>query len=598
MRILLIVLLFSSVARGQDQSFEARQVGRALQALALTPDLAPEGKVVESVHVARSEVFVDDEPFPTFPNHLHWLTVEGTVRREVLLAPGQPWDRVKAQETARNLRDLRIFSVVAVVPVRALDPQKVSVLVVTRDLWSLRLEWNLQFNDDQIDQLLVQITERNLLGRNKRVLGRLLVLPLTWSVGEAYVDRRLVGESFQLDQSFDAYFRREDDAFDGFTTRVELSRPFYDLGQADGFRLSAQIQDRSFRQYQAGQILTYDDPDTDEEETIRRVFEAESLQVAGLVRHQRPGGFTQRLAWGLGASRLTVAPTAETRIPADYRGEGFARDVLPRPLTQVFPLVAWSGFSNDFKTFQDLASFGQSEDERLGPDLALSLSLPLEVLGSTTDAVVGSAQAAYARAFAGDGLAEVAVGAGARFEDGALIDRELLLRARLATPRAAFGRIVTRGDWLLNAEQARNAPITLGGHNGLRGYPSEFFLAFGGDRVRGNVEYRTPPFVWHYLHLGAVAFYDGGDLYDCADGCTDGGRAFTWHHALGGGLRILFPQFNREVFRLDLGFPLEDAGFALMGTFTISGGTGQAVPLTSREDQQFDHVVGSLYNQP
>lgn len=598
MRILLIFLAFLPNAQAQELSYEARQVGRALQALALEPDLAPDGKVVEHIHIARSEVFVEDEPFPTFPNHLHWLTVEETVRREVLLAPGQPWDAAKAMETARNLRDLRIFSVVAVVPVRTADPEKVSVLVVTRDLWSLRLEWNLQFNDDQIDQLLVQLTERNLFGRNKRVLGRVLVLPLTWSLGEAYVDRRLVGENFQLEQSFDAYFRREDNDFDGFTTRVELSRPFYDLQQGYGFRLTAQIQDRVFRQYQGGEIITYDDPDTVEEEAIRRVFEAEAVQVSALARHQFAGAFTQRLAWGLGASRLGVGALAESRIPAGYRGDGFERDVLPRALTQVYPVVAWSGFSNDFKTFQDLASFGQSEDERLGPDLAVSVSVPLEVLGSTADAVLTSGSAAYAHGFGGDGLAEVAVGASVRFEDGDFIDRELVLRGRFATPRAPFGRIVTRGDWLLNAEHSRNAPITLGGHNGLRGYPSEFFLAFGGDRVRANAEYRTPPFVWHYLHLGAVAFYDAGDLYDCADGCRDGGRTFTWHHAIGGGLRILFPQFNREVFRLDLGFPLEDAGFALMGTFTISGGTGQAVPLTSREDLQYDHVVGSLYNQP
>ena len=590
-RALVVLALLAHPALADDtRSYEATQAMRAMAELGLEPELAPAGKVIETVHLARGEVFSEDEPFPTFPNHLHWLTVDATVRREVLLAPGDVWDAARALETARNLRDLRIFSVVVVVPVRAKDPNKVSLLVVTRDLWSLRLEWNLQFTDTQIDQLLLQITERNLFGRNKRVLGRLLVLPLTWSVGEAYVDRRLVGENLQLDQAFDVYFRRSDDAFDGFSARVELAQPFYALDQAEGFRLTAQVQDRVFRHYRAGQVLLYDDPDTAEEETIRRVFDTESLQVGALKRHQFAGPFTQRLAWGLGASRLSVAPNAETRLPA-ANAANFRRDVLPRPLTQIYPVVAWAGFSNDFRTFNDLASFGQSEDERLGPDLSLTLSAPLEALGSTSNAVVASGSAGYTLAYGSDGLAEAAVGAAARFEGGELIDRELLLRARFATPRASLGRIVARTDWLLNRELTSNTPITLGGQNGLRGYPSEYFFVFGGDRLRANAEYRTPPFVWHYLHVGLAGFYDAGDVYNDDD-------PFTWHHAVGVGLRTLFPQFNREVFRLDLGFPLDDAGFTLMGTFTISGGTGQAVPLTSGEDLQYENLVGNLDNQP
>ena len=63
---------------------------------------------------------------------------------------------------------------------------------------------------------------------------------------------------------------------------------------------------------------------------------------------------------------------------------------------------------------------------------------------------------------------------------------------------------------------------------------------------------------------------------------------------MGVGLRGLLPQFNREVFRLDLGVPIDGSGFSV----TLSGGTGQAVPLTNREDLQFDSTVGNLYNQP
>ena len=48
-------------------------------------------------------------------------------------------------ETERNMRTLFIFAVARVVPLRGSAPDKVAVLVVTKDLWSIRLdsEYNL-----------------------------------------------------------------------------------------------------------------------------------------------------------------------------------------------------------------------------------------------------------------------------------------------------------------------------------------------------------------------------------------------------------------------------------------------------------------------
>ena len=152
--LLVLALLAGPAAAQEADSYEVRQVQRALAAHGLTPDLAPDGKAIEAVHIVRYEVFVEDEPFPVFLNAFHWLTVENVVRRELLLRPGDAWDADRLLESARNLRALRIFSVVAALPVQAKTPGKVDLLLVTRDLWSLRLEWNLQFTDAQIDQLL------------------------------------------------------------------------------------------------------------------------------------------------------------------------------------------------------------------------------------------------------------------------------------------------------------------------------------------------------------------------------------------------------------------------------------------------------------
>ena len=57
---------------------------------------------------------------------------------------------------------------------------------------------------------------------------------------------------------------------------------------------------------------------------------------------------------------------------------------------------------------------------------------------------------------------------------------------------------------------------------------------------------------------------------------------------------IFSAQASSFAYRLDLGVPIDGSGFSV----TLSGGTGQAVPRTNREDLQFDSTVGNLYNQP
>ena len=49
--------------------------------------------------------------------------------------------------------------------------------------------------------------------------------------------------------------------------------------------------------------------------------------------------------------------------------------------------------------------------------------------------------------------------------------------------------------------------------------------------------------------LGAVAFYDVGDAFSGFDHLSP-------KQAVGGGLRIVFPQIERAVLRLDVGVPI------------------------------------------
>src|SRR5262249_34832473 len=104
----------------------------------------------------------------------------------------------------------------------------------------------------------------------------------------------------------------------------------------------------------------------------------------------------------------------------------------------------------------------------------------------------------------------------------------------------------------------------LGGDGRLRGYPSNYFV--GKDLVVYNLEYRSPPVELLSCQLGGAAFYDAGHA-------ADDFRTLRLRHSVGLGLRALFPQLERIVFRADLGFPLQPgldpgvARYALSVTF-------------------------------
>ncbi|MEZ4437357.1 MAG: BamA/TamA family outer membrane protein, partial [bacterium] len=213
--------------------------------------------------------------------------------------------------------------------------------------------------------------------------------------------------------------------------------------------------------------------------------------------------------------------------------------------------------------------------------------LPLEAFGSAEDVFDVGGHIAWREVWAGDGLIELAAGIRIRNYFGVgWVDRRTLARLRAATPHLGIGRLVVRADHLAQADQLTPALVTLGGDNGLRGYASQALFAFGADRLRANIEYRTRPWVLSFLHVGGVVFFDLGSIYTSRDD-------FALRSSAGVGLRMVVPQASSFAYRLDLGVPTDGEGFVVKFGFE----TSQAVPLTEREDLLYDFTVGGLYNQ-
>ncbi len=571
--IALATLAWCAPLAGQDPTlYESERLARVTQARGYRVATAPEGRRIAFVEVAREDVLTEDEPWPTWPNALHWLTQEDVVRRELLLDVDDAYVEERVQESMRNLRALGIFALVRIVAVEGPDPQSVGLLVYTRDLWSLRLEMGFSGTGEAF-QSTVQLTERNLFGRDKQATVRLDIDPKAFSVGEVYADGRFAGEKLSFAESFDLIINRDSGEPEGSQGGLSFGRPFYDLSERWSWGLSASysvfvrrlLQGAdvvSFRESDEGPLEVCEEPGP---ECVRGVWASRSYGGSGSVTYRRGERYKQSFTLGFGGSDLEVEAHEETRLRPEQE-ELFEQELLPIARTQVFPSLSYGLSLPRYVVFQNLRTFGQSESVRVGPAISASFAFPLAALGSSSSGMTFSYGAGYVWA-PSDALLDASVGAGARLEDGRVSDQSISAQLRGATPPWLLGRLVGRLSWFGQREDTSRAQVTLGGST-LRGYESGAFRVISGNSIRGNLEYRTLPVDIWSVHLGGVLFYDAGSVYASVDDVA-------MHHAAGLGFRLLFPQFNRSVFRFDFGVPLDDEGFRIV----VGYGSSQAVSL-------------------
>jgi outer membrane protein assembly factor BamA len=127
----------------------------------------------------------------------------------------------------------------------------------------------------------------------------------------------------------------------------------------------------------------------------------------------------------------------------------------------------------------------------------------------------------------------------------------------------------------LSANDLDHRRLLLGGSTGLRGVLPEQLA--GRNLILANVEYRARPFEILSSWLGLVLFYDVGSAFD---------ETPAFIHTTGIGLRLLLPQLNRDVIRIDLGFII---GGPPPGAGTVNASWGPVTALrTDFLTSQFD----------
>ncbi|HKU42032.1 MAG TPA: hypothetical protein VJR89_27930 [Polyangiales bacterium] len=586
-------------AQTPPESYERQRADQYLASVGRREDPAPEGKRIRRLEIVRREVFEGDDLLvpivlprfaSTWPNFFHVLTTEHTIRRELLLSEGDRYDAALVEESVRNLLGLGIIGLVRIVPVLVpAEPDSVDLVVYTRDLWSLRLEEEFS-GAGRSFELAAQLVERNFLGRDKALSGRFLLKPDKYTFGQTYADPRLFGESLRLAESFDLIFNRATGTPEGSVGGLAFGRPFYNLAQRFSFELNIAYSDQIWRDIRNGELLGYDaspgpkhgqNCSFADEDCIRLIWDEWRLRVNGAVHYRVGERYTMTFSAGAGLFDLQTGANAETRLH-DSQAQVYYDEVLPPSRRDVYPYVRYRLSLPDYVVFTNLGMFGLAEPVQVGPQLDATLSTPLEVLGSSGDSFIAQGYASYVWV-GSDMLVQPSAEVWTRLDRGAVIDQRAFLQLRAASPSLdwLWGRLVFRAFWDGRRNDSQRALVALGGSNGLRGYPAQFSYGRGASRVLSNLEYRTRPWLLQSIHIGLVAFYDAGVVYPAL---YEPGL----HHGVGAGLRVLFPQFNRSVFRLDVGHAVGEPGFSVLLTY----GGDQVVALTPEEDRAAITSIG------
>jgi hypothetical protein len=528
---------------------ERRAVDRAMTSRGLRFDRAPAGKRIGTIHVVDLDVFGPGDGFLRWFNIFHITTKASTVKRELLFANGDGWDQHLVDESARHLRDPVSTSLVAIVPVVAGTGTEgmVDVLVVTRDVWSLRANSNYEIQGSQLTYLALSLSENNLGGRRKLLAASFRMDQATYSIGPVYIDKNILGRHVDLRGRAGPVFNRYSSELEGSDSVLNLSRPIWSLDTRWGGSLEWNHRLAIDRTFRGTGLRTYDAPETDGDDMLPYEYHMRRFGLAATVVRGFGERFEHRLKSGY---QLHVQ---RPELLDEFPGTGVAREsfidnVLPRSERTSVVFAGWQVFEARYRNFQNVASFELAEDTRMGLDADASIGAGLAVIGSESNFLRLSGSAGYTGPLGQDGMWRVSVAGTTRVEGGEAIDNIVEGTVRAVSPTVGPGRLVTQVTVAGLYFDSQNQFYTLGGENGLRGYPVGELQ--GDRRFLWQTELRSRPVPILFTRWGLVLFDDVGSA-------AASFRSMAVLHDAGFGIRALVPQLDPQVFRFDLAVALD-----------------------------------------
>jgi hypothetical protein len=513
-----------------------------LEDMAIDP--APEGKVVERIDIVAIDVIEERDPAPRFLNVLHTTTREDVIRREVLVREGERYRQYKVDETVRVLRSFQQLSLVLAVPVKGSRPDTVRLVLVTKDVWSLRTQFDIKLGAGGLDVLRFEPTERNLAGTLNSVVTRFELFPESLTLGAGVFIPRIGGRRLYMVNEANVIFNRTTGDPEGTYGQVFVSTPQVTATQEWVYGTGVTWRNEVVRRYVGGSLATYDAPSTPDVEQVPDAYRARVLTQTSSVGRSFGLAHKRDLVFGfeLNVRHYHGIDTElfDPRVVDEYLGSR-----VPQSDTRVAPFAQLRLYESRFLRVHDLDTLALEEDYRIGYDAWLRAYPVTRALGSSRDFLGVDAFAQYILPI-DDGFGRVSGETLLELGDGGIPTAAFAANAALYSPRFIAGRIVVDGVLIARPDNYLNRRSTLGGETRLRGFPSAALI--GQNVVAYTTELRSPPIEILSCQIAGAAFFDVGDAFDGPDPALKSSVGF--------GVRTLLPQLDRKVFRVDVAFPI------------------------------------------
>ncbi len=506
----------------------------AEMALPTGSELEAAGARIGTVTVRRLNIFDPTDPredyaLYRFANHLHIVTREDVIRRELLFREGDLYRQGVIDESERNLRALDVIYHIEIRPV-AWHDGVVDLEVSTQDTWTLRPSAHIaRAGGNTITSF--SFSEMNLLGRMKNLLVERRNDIDRTTTGITYADPRLFGTRFFLNANYS-------DNSDGISRSLGVGRPFFSLDSRWSVIAAGQHLKQTSRLFRDGDAVSEFGQTTD---TMNFSYAFSSGLQDSRVR---------RYGFGYGYLRNVFLQ--------EVGDAGFGVPGLGPPDSQKFsgPYFTFRSLHSHFIEVTNYNKFDREEDFNLGNDLSLLAQASLRTFGAERSELVFSLADSLGVPLGDAVNLFFSFSLSGRTGEGEVSNAVLMETIESYWRMTSHQTLYARTAFDAGIHLDRQNQFLLGGDNGLRGYPTRQFA--GDRRFLLTLEHRYFG-DWEILRLVRIGLAGFADLGDAWYGAT--GESFSdLHPDLGFGFRFAVTRSSiANVSRLDLAYSVDAA---------------------------------------
>lgn len=486
--------------------------------------------VIERVVLDKTDVFNLDDPkqdkwLYRVLNRLHIITRDDTITDLLLFEEGQTLDQRRVEESERILRDTKYLHD-ASMTIEKTSPDKVNVIVHTRDVWSLIPELSYSRRGGQT-RTRFGLIETNLLGRGQRLrFLRDNDIDRSENTFE-FIDRN-------LGQSRMSLLAHYSDNSDGSRSQLNLTRPFFELDARWAAGGNILYDDRRTSMYQFGEEAA-------EYRHQKDYFYLFAGRSEGLV-----SGHAKRWTAGIGFDDNRFSEFPDPTLPA----------FVPPDRKLVYPFIGYELVEDEFVTAQNRDQIGRTEDFQMGLHLRAMLGWSDTTFGADRDAAIFSASASHGFGSLDARSLFLSAATSGRLESGNLANAEFAFAARYYSKQSEKRTFFASASGTIGSNLDVDNQVQLGGKSGLRGYPLRYQV--GDSKVLATVEqrYYTDWYPFRFARVGGAIFADVGRAWG-ENPLGDDHRG--WLADVGFGLRLALTRLSADrVIHIDLAFPLNN----------------------------------------